>query len=111
MVIKLNIREANNSDSAEVKKLIFTVLEEYGLKPDSLNTDMDLDDIEGFYTSNGGYFGVIEEDNLIVATVGIYKMNNDNCELRKMYIYPNQRGKGLGKKLMDFSTSASSSTS
>lgn len=99
---KLNIRQANNSDSEKIKDLIFSVLEEYGLKSDSFNIDKDLDDIEEFYTHNGGYFGVVEENNSIAATVGLYNIDNNTCELRKMYTYPNQRGKGLGNMLMDF---------
>ena len=102
---KLNIREAKNSDSVEIKKLIFSVLEEYGLKPDSLKTDKDLDNIEDFYFNNGGYFGVVEDKKIITATVGLCKVDEETCELRKMYSYPEQRGKGLGNKLMDYSIS------
>jgi putative acetyltransferase len=101
----LNIREAKNSDSKDIKKLIFSVLHEYGLQSDPFSTDKDLDDIEGFYNINGGFLGVVEENHVIVATVGIIKVDNSTCELRKMYLYPNQRGKGLGKKLLEFSLS------
>lgn len=102
---KLNIRDANNSDSEEIKKLIFTVLKEYGLKPDLLKTDKDLDNIEDFYFNDGGYFGVVEDEKIITATVGLCKVDEETCELRKMYSYPEQRGKGLGNKLMDYSIS------
>lgn len=97
------IRDANNADSEQVKQLVFTVLEEYGLSPDPDTTDRDLDDIEACYFSNGGYFGVIEKDHIIVATVGLYRLDEESCELRKMYIAANQRGSGLGRKLMEFS--------
>jgi putative acetyltransferase len=101
----VNIREAKNSDSREIKKLVFSVLNEYGLLSDPDNTDKDLDDIEGFYNNNGGFFGVVEEIHVIAATVGIIKIDSSTCELRKMYLSPNQRGKGLGKKLLEFSLS------
>ena len=99
----MNIREARNSDAENIKSVVFNVLKEYGLAPDPGSTDKDLDDIENYYLANGGYFGVIEQNNKIVATVGIYKLNEKTCELRKMYALPNQRGNGLGKKLMEFS--------
>lgn len=99
----LNLREANNSDSASIRQLVFKVLSEYGLQPDPESTDKDLDDLEGNYFNKGGYFGVIEEAGQIVATVGIYKINETTCELRKMYALPSQRGQGLGKQLLEFS--------
>ena len=98
----MNIREAGNSDSESIKKVVFEVLKEYGLEPDPGSTDKDLDDLEGSYTNQGGYFGVVEESGVIVATIGIYKLNETTCELRKMYSLPCQRGKGLGKNLMEF---------
>ena len=99
----MNIREAISSDSENIKNVVFDVLKEYGLDPDPGTTDKDLDEIENSYFSNGGYFGVVEEAGVIVATVGIYKLSESICELRKMYALPSQRGKGLGKKLMHFS--------
>jgi putative acetyltransferase len=99
------MREAAAKDQPEIKRLIFGVLREYGLKPDSNTTDIDLDDIETYYFKNGGYFGVVVENNAVVATVGIYKVDDFTCELRKMYSAPSQRGKGLGKKLVEFSLS------
>ena len=100
---KLKLREAGNSDSARIRQLVFEVLTEYGLKPDPDSTDKDLDDLEGNYTHRGGYFGVIEEAEQIVATLGIYRINETTCELRKMYVVSSQRGHGLGKQILEFS--------
>lgn len=102
-IAELKIREATNSDSEKIKSVVFEVLKEYDLDPDPGSTDKDLDGIEDYYCLNGGYFGVIEEDYDIVATVGIYKLSENTCELRKMYALPSQRGRGLGRKLMEFS--------
>lgn len=99
----MNIREAKQSDSESIKNVVFEVLKEYGLDPDPGTTDKDLDAIDKLYGENGGYFGVIEDLNKVVATVGIFKVSETTCELRKMYALPNQRGKGLGRKLMEFS--------
>lgn len=85
-----------------IKAVVFSVLREYGLEPDSKSTDKDLESIEDNYFKNGGYFGVVEENDDIVATVGLHRVDEVTCELRKMYALPNQRGKGLGKGLMDF---------
>ena len=99
----LKIRESKNSDSEKIKSIVFEVLREYGLDPDPGPINQDLDGIENCYRLNGGYFGVVEENGDIVATVGLYKLNENTGELRKMYVLPNQRGKGLGRKIMEFS--------
>ena len=101
----MNLRPASNADSEKIKSVVFTVLKEYGLKPDSNSADKDLDSIEESYFSNNGFFGVLEIENVIVATVGLHKVNENTCELRKMYSLPSQRGKGLGKSIMEFALS------
>jgi putative acetyltransferase len=92
---------AVNSDSKEIKSVIFSVLKEYGLKEDESTTDKDLDDIQGNYMDNGGFFGKIITENKIAGTIGLIKVTDDICELRKMYLLKEHRGKGLGKILMD----------
>ncbi len=97
------IRNAKDSDSDAIKNVVFTILKEYGLKPDQNTTDRDLDSIEESYFNKGGYFGVVLEDSTIVATIGLHRESETTCELRKMYCVPGSRGKGLGKKILEFS--------
>ena len=99
----LQIRPATNADTTEVKAVIFGVLREFGFVPDPQDTDKDLDNIEGNYHADGGYFGVVEEQGKIIATVALSRIDDKTCELRKMYLLPGFRGRGLGKKLLDFS--------
>ena len=92
---------AGNKDSAEIKAVIYSILNEYGLKEDEGSTDSDLNNIQKYYTDNNGYFGKILINGKIVGTIGLFKLNDDLCELRKMYLLKEHRGKGLGKILMD----------
>jgi putative acetyltransferase len=97
-----NIREATNKDQPAVTKLIYGILEDYKLKHDPNSTDADLMDIEKNYTARNGLFDLLEDENgKIIATVGLYKIDDETCELRKMYLDKNQRGKGLGKFLLE----------
>jgi putative acetyltransferase len=97
-----NIRNATNKDQAAVTKLIYGILEDYKLKHDPSSTDADLMDIEKNYTARNGLFDLLEDENgKIIATVGLYKIDDETCELRKMYLDKNQRGKGLGKFLLE----------
>ncbi len=96
------LRPANNSDREEITRLVFDVLREYGLKPDPASTDADLVDIKSSYFDRGGTFFVLEEkDGSIVGAYGLYPMEKQTCELRKMYLQKAYRGKGLGKFLLE----------
>jgi len=95
------LRRATNADCEAVRTLVFTVLGEYGLKPDPGVTDADLDDIERSYFARGGTFCVLEDQNgSIVGAYGLYPVKDRTCELRKMYLRRTHRGRGLGKLLL-----------
>ena len=96
------LRLANNKDCGKVTELVYGVLKEYGLKPDPGATDIDLKDIEQSYFKRGGAFYVLEEENgSIIASYGLYLIDKQTCELRKMYLHSSYRGKGLGKLLLE----------
>jgi len=95
-------RSASNRDAAAIKKVVFPVLREYGLKPDPDGTDADLGDVEESYIRAGGAFEVVQgPDGRVVGTVGLWPMNRRQAELRKMYLVPALRGRGLGKRLLE----------
>ncbi|HXG84233.1 MAG TPA: GNAT family N-acetyltransferase [Pyrinomonadaceae bacterium] len=95
------IRPATNRDGEKIRNLVFGVLEEYGLKPDASGTDKDIADIEANYLNRGGLFEVLEDvrGNLL-GTVGLYPIDRETIELRKMYFARDFRGKGYGKKTL-----------
>ncbi len=99
-VRKMNFRQALAADIEVIKDVIFSVLKEYGLQPDPGETDKDLNDLNQFYFSKGGYFEVCEIEGNIVGSWGLYHLNEHSCELRKMYLKSNQRGKGLGTMMI-----------
>jgi len=96
------LRPANNKDCEEVASLLYAALKEYNLKPDPAATDADIKDIEHSYFERGGTFYVLEEkDGSIAGAYGLYPIDSQTCELRKMYLHSAYRGKGLGKFLLD----------
>jgi putative acetyltransferase len=96
------LRPASNSDIPSIQRVVFTCLGEYGLKPDLTGKDYDLQDIEKNYFSNNGYFGVAvnTNTNAIVGTFGLFSFAPEICELRKMYLKKDYRGKGMGKFML-----------
>jgi putative acetyltransferase len=98
----MRIRSATNADADAVRALVFGVLEEYGLKAEHEGVDADLDDLEATYINRGGIFEVIEDDDgHMIGTVGLFPKGDRVCELRKMYLVKQSRGKGLGRMIMD----------
>ena len=97
------IRPATNNDIPSIKNVVFTTLNEYGLNPQLHGKDSDLDDIERNYFVNNGYFGVTVNirANIIVGTFGLFAINMDICELRKMYLLKEMRGQGVGKFILN----------
>ncbi|MFT3912066.1 MAG: GNAT family N-acetyltransferase [Ferruginibacter sp.] len=96
------IRTAGNEDIPSIKRIVFGVLKEYNLKSNESGKDIDLNNIELNYFDKGGYFGVAVEtvSNEIVGTFGLYPITANVCELRKMYLLKDERGKGLGKFIL-----------
>jgi len=96
------LRRASNEDSESIVSLVYGVLKEYGLKPDPGATDADLKDIEQSYFARGGLFFVLEDrGGSLIGAYGLYPLEDQSCELRKMYLHKSYRGKGLGKFLLD----------
>ncbi|MEP6925559.1 MAG: GNAT family N-acetyltransferase [Pyrinomonadaceae bacterium] len=100
--MQINVRTATNSDAESVKILVYGVLREYGLEPDPNGTDIDLSDIETNYIKRGGLFEVLaDETGKILGTVGLYPVNAETVELRKMYFDQNLRGRGYGRQTLE----------
>ena len=98
----MELRRATNQDGDSVRELVFGVLAEYGLTGDREGTDRDLDDLVGSYEDRGGRFDVlVAEDGRIVGCVGLSPLREGVVELRKMYLLPEYRGKGAGRRLLD----------
>jgi putative acetyltransferase len=94
-------RPARAEDSSAVRAVVAAVLHEYGLEFDAANSDADLADIPTHYASRRGAFQIVESPaGGIVGCGGLYHIDADTVELRKMYLLPDARGHGIGKKLL-----------
>jgi len=96
------LRPANNKDCEKITDLVYSILKEYNLRPAPATTDADIKDIELSYFERGGTFYVLEEKGgEIIGAYGLYTIDKQTCELRKMYLHSSCRGKGLGKLLLE----------
>jgi len=66
----------------------------------------DMDNIEQSYFENGGTFLVTTEDDTIIGTGAIRKLDNRVCELKRLWLLSEYHGQGLGyrmiKRLLSF---------
>jgi putative acetyltransferase len=103
------IRDWQPDDRIAAAEVIKNALAEYGLGWESDGADRDVIDVEQYYLARGGEFWVIEDNCTIVGTSAYYpcivaSSELENCgnkavEIRKMYLHPKTRGRGLGKYL------------
>lgn len=96
------LRSATAADAEAVRTLVFGVLHEYGLRPDPDVADRDLAQLTLVYGRPGAAFSVLEDPTgRLVGTVGLLPREADTVELRKMYLVKDQRGRGLGRLLLE----------
>ena len=96
-----SFRHARSEDSGPAAALVESVLREYGLAFEADDTDADLNDLQASYEGRGGAFYVVESSaGAIVGCGGLFPINTNTVELRKMYLLPEARGRGLGKELL-----------
>ena len=96
------IRDWQKSDRNKAAQVINQVLREYGLPWQPTEADRDVIEVEQAYLQAGGEFWVVEYRADIVGTAAYYPIKRGDLavEIRKMYLLPQVRGKGLGKYLL-----------
>ena len=96
------IRDWQSQDREAAAGVIKTVLEEYGLPWQPELADRDVVEVEKAYIEVGGEFWVVEQDRTIVGTAAYQPIarGKNAVEIRKMYLLPKVRGKGLGRYLL-----------
>jgi ribosomal protein S18 acetylase RimI-like enzyme len=95
------LRRATSADRPAIWQLIANVLRSYGITPDEQTTDQDLTDIEGNYWNQGGAFFVLLKGREVIGTVALHRESDQTCELCRMYLLPQYRGQGLGRRMLE----------
>ncbi|MFP4654287.1 MAG: GNAT family N-acetyltransferase [Methanohalobium sp.] len=96
MIVKTCNRYQNN----QIKNLIMDVLSEHGFEYDP-EKDYDLEDIKQYYLNDGSVFYTGIVDGKIIGTGAVKRIDNDRCEIKRIYIKKGFRNKGYGTKLFD----------
>jgi putative acetyltransferase len=95
------LRRAAPEDAAGIWRLISSVLSDFGIVADRKTTDRDLADIGAHYDACGGVFFVLLDGRTVIGTVALRPGPPEACELCRMYLAHEYRGRGLGRRLFD----------
>lgn len=103
--MSLTIRIITSGDNSAIEQIIRSVLEEHGVnKPGTAYFDESLKTMFEFYTGDHCVYYVAEWNGKLVGGSGIYPTKGlpaDTCELVKMYLSNEVRGKGIGQALLE----------
>ena len=102
--MEYTIREIEPKDNKQVENVIRTCLIEFGANHEGTAwADPNLGRFSEIYNTEGNkYWVATDENDKVVAGVGIGKLDGieDVCELQKMYFLQEARGNGMAHKLM-----------
>jgi putative acetyltransferase len=101
---RINIRTILPEDNASLAHIIRNTLKEFGAaKPGTVYYDETTDHLSEVFKREGSCYFVVTINDEVAGGAGIYPTENlppDTCELVKLYLSSNARGKGIGKLLM-----------
>jgi putative acetyltransferase len=106
----ISIRRIEAQEVSIAKELIYCVaqrvfhdtrpLEEAVAFYEAKGTLNDMDDIRQTYFENDGIFLVITDDEQIIGTGAIRKLDDEVCELKRLWLLFEYHGKGLGYRMI-----------
>jgi putative acetyltransferase len=98
------IRPIRASDDAAVAVIIHDVMASFGaIGPEYSSSDPEVGAMTAAYDGARSAYFVLEDDRQVLGCGGIAPLAGaepDVCELRKMYLMPAARGRGLGERLL-----------
>jgi putative acetyltransferase len=106
----IEIRPIQEHEIPQAKRVIFTVAFEIFGGADTLEDSIakfsaqgklsEMDDVQKNYFQNGGTFLVTVNDGRIIGTGAIRRLEEDVCELKRLWLLPEYHGQGLGYRMM-----------
>ena len=107
MATSVRFRRATNNDIDVAKRIVGDALGEHGMDLLLDTSDKDLKDLEAHYDARGGGFEIVtlvDEAGRPGDPVGVLGWRPGGAgtlELKKLYLVPDVRGRGLGRALVE----------
>jgi putative acetyltransferase len=106
----IEIRRIQPHEWPAAKQVIYRVAHEIFNDPRPLEESIayyesrrelkDMDDIQTNYFENGGVFLVMLDGNEMIGTGAIRQLEDDTCELKRLWLLSKFHGKGLGYRML-----------
>ena len=104
---KISLLKIQPEHNVEMAKIIRDTLTEFNAaKPGTVFFDPTTDDLFKLFQTPRSYYYTAFLNDKIVGGCGVFPspgLQEDTCELVKLYLLPEARGMGLGKKLIKIS--------
>lgn len=104
------IRPITPSEWITAKRIVYRVayiifggtrpLEEFIAYHESIHELNDMDDIQKNYFDNGGTFLGMFENGEMICTGAIRKLDEETCELKRLWLLHEYHGQGLGYRML-----------
>lgn len=97
----MNIRQAKDLDMPHLRRLFNEYASELRLDLSFQHFEEELEGLPGDYAPPKGELFVALEGDLPVGCVAMRALVPSICEMKRLYVRPSYRGKGLGKQLIE----------
>lgn len=101
----IEIKPIQSHQVEEVKRMIVAVCHEILQVPEEVircyDSGVDIDNVRSHYFDNNGTFLVLIDDRRVVGSGAIRRLNDEICELKRMWFFKDYRGRGLGTKMAE----------
>src|SRR5262245_40302822 len=106
----IEIRRIQADEVVLAKRLIYRVAHRVFQDPRTLEESIayfeaqgelhDMDEVQKSYTNNDGIFLVLTDDDRLIGTGAVRKINDDICELKRVWLLFEYHGQGLGYRML-----------
>jgi ribosomal protein S18 acetylase RimI-like enzyme len=90
---------SSESDRASIRTLFLEYANSIGFDLSFQNFQSELDRLPGDYAPPEGRLLLAWYGTEIVGCVALRKLSDETCEMKRLYVRPGSRGKGIGKAL------------
>ncbi len=102
----MEVREAQPGDLADVRRLLREYASALPFALDFQDFDEELATLPGRYAPPGGRLLVGSLDGRVVGCVGVRRLDEQTCEMKRLFVNEDARGSGLGRVLAEASIAA-----
>ena len=106
----IEIRPIQPHEWMQAKRVVYRVayvifrgtrpLEDFIAYHESIHELQDMDDIQANYFENGGIFLGMFEGNEMICTGAIRRLDDETCELKRLWLLTEYHGRGLGYRML-----------